>query len=170
ESVHRLVAHAFVEGKRIPNFHVAHLDGNPANNFAENLKVCSAKENNSHKKLHGTSCEGERNYHAKLQEWQVEEVLFLASKSIPHGKIAALFDVSHKHISAIVTKRVWGHLSSRQDVPALVEALRAATCNLNEIACENPSEGMRNNPCCKAGLAIKEIEKALGLVNENRNL
>jgi len=131
QKVHRLVAHAFCEGKRTPGYHVAHLDGDPTNNKASNLLICTAKENNSHKKLHGTNGEGSKNSMAKLQEWQVEEIRFLASKSIAQGKIAALFDIDHKLVSEVVRMKNWNHVSGRTDVPVLLEMLEATLNSLD---------------------------------------
>lgn len=52
-SVHALVAEAF-HGRRPDGLQVRHLDGNPANNEAENLAYGTASENNRDKRLHGT--------------------------------------------------------------------------------------------------------------------
>lgn len=119
--VHRLVGHAFCVGKRTPDYHVAHLDGDPSNNKSSNLKICTAKENNSHKKKHGTNGEGSKNPMAKLQDWQIDEIRFLASKSIPQGRIANLFDIDHRLVNAVINKVNYSETKTRTDVPMLLE-------------------------------------------------
>src|SRR5690242_1533594 len=52
--VHRLVMWAFV-GPQSDGMHVAHLNGDPADNRLCNLAYCTAKENNAHKVDHGTN-------------------------------------------------------------------------------------------------------------------
>lgn len=122
-AVHRLVMLAFVgecpEGKE-----VAHLNGDPSDNRLENLAYVTHVENESHKRLHGTHQVGESNSNAKLQGWQVAEIKYLASKSVPQGKIARLFDIDHKHVSEILNGNTWGNKSARTDVPQLVAEVR----------------------------------------------
>jgi hypothetical protein len=69
-SVHRLVAHAFL-GPRPDGLQCAHLSGDPGDNRAANLAYTTAKENNSHKHLHGTAQMGERHNFAKMTEADV---------------------------------------------------------------------------------------------------
>lgn len=117
--VHRLVLLSFI-GPCPDGMEVAHLNGNPSDNRLENLKYCSHKDNESHKKAHGTCPIGESNGQSVMQGWQVAEIKYLASKSVPQGKIASLFDISHKLVSAILTGSGWVSTPARTDVPALV--------------------------------------------------
>jgi hypothetical protein len=99
--IHRMVMLAFVgpcpEGKE-----VAHLNGNPSDNRLSNLAYVTHRENESHKIAHGTVPRGERNGAVVLQGWQVAEIRYLASMSVPQGKIAALFDMDHKRVSEVL--------------------------------------------------------------------
>lgn len=124
KAIHRLVMLAFV-GPCPEGMEVAHLNGDPADNRLSNLRYVTHQENESHKLGHGTTGHGERNSVAKLQGWQVAEVKFLAGKSVPQGKIAALFDIGHKQVNDILRERSWSQEPARADVPALVATLRA---------------------------------------------
>ena len=126
QRIHQLVAHAFVNGKRFKGYQVAHLDGNPANNKSTNLKICTPKENASHKKLHGTELLGSKKPNSLLQDWQIDEIRFLASKSIPQMKIAELFNINRPSVSEIVNMKAWTHVTTREDIPRLTKALRNA--------------------------------------------
>lgn len=105
--VSRLVAITF-----IPTYDetldVAHLDGNKKNNRVENLKWCTRKENESHKITHGTKAQGSRNGQSKLCERAVIAIRTLAKdEKWSQGKIAKLFQVSQKNVSAIVLGKSW---------------------------------------------------------------
>ncbi len=123
--VHGLVMLAF-SGPRPDGQEVAHLNGQPSDNRRENLAYVTHVENESHKVAHGTNGLGERNSRAVLQGWQVAEIKFLAGKSVPQGKIASLFDISHKTVNEVLCGIRWSSEPARTDVPKLVAALRAA--------------------------------------------
>jgi hypothetical protein len=123
-AVHRLVMLAFF-GPCPEGFEVAHLNGDNTDNRLVNLAYVSHVENESHKVAHGTSSAGEGNSNAALQGWQVAEIKFLAAKSIPQGRIADLFEISHKQVDDILRERSWADTPVRTDVPALVGALEA---------------------------------------------
>lgn len=57
--IHRLVYSTFV-GPLCADQCICHLDGNRKNNKVENLLQASQAENISHKKVHGTSQDGEK--------------------------------------------------------------------------------------------------------------
>lgn len=123
-ATHRLVALVFI-GPIPPGMHVAHLNGNPGDNRLANLKICTPKENASHKVLHGTAPIGEKNQAAILQGWQVEEILYLGSRSIPRNKIAALFDVPQKCVGEILAGRNWAGSLPRNALPSLLDDIEA---------------------------------------------
>lgn len=125
--VHALVMIAFV-GEPPEGCEIAHLNGDRADNRLANLAYVSHRENEAHKRKHGTNGAGERNSMATMQGWQVAEMRYLASKSVPQGKIAALFDVSHKYVSEVLSGRAWPDESARQDIPdllAVIDKVRA---------------------------------------------
>lgn len=122
-NVHSLVMLTFV-GPRPAGKECAHLNGDPGDNRLTNLAYCTPKENNQHKRLHGTNGAGEKNAMAKLQGWQVAEVRYLSEKGVPQGRIATLFDIDQKQVSAITTGAVWQDEPARTDVPALVAEVR----------------------------------------------
>lgn len=123
--VSHLVMAAFV-GPRPEKTEVAHLNGNCSDNRVVNLVYCTHAENESHKRGHGTSPEGERNPQAVLQRWQVAEIKYLASKSVPDAKIADLFGISFKSVSHILNGHAWADVAAREDIPYLLSALKAA--------------------------------------------
>lgn len=130
-SVGRLVLEAFV-GPRPTGHEAAHLNGDASDDRLVNLKYCTHIENESHKVAHGTVATGEKNGQAKLQGWQVAEIKFLADKSLPFGKIATLFDMNPKDVSAIVNGGAWESVSARTDIPALVQDVKRLTEKLAE--------------------------------------
>ena len=97
--VHRLVGLAFCpnpEGKPFIN----HIDGDKANNRAENLEWCTQKENNRHAYATGLKfmMTGEKNPNAKLTDAQVAEIR--ASKETA-AWLSAKYGVSQNHIYLI---------------------------------------------------------------------
>lgn len=72
--VHQLVCEAF-RGPCPPAKHeVAHFDGNPLNNRAENLRWATRKENAADSIRHGTHARGELHASAILTEAQVRQI------------------------------------------------------------------------------------------------
>lgn len=131
-SVHCLVMRAFV-GEPPDGTEVAHLNGVGSDNRLSNLVYVSHKENESHKKAHGTDPVGERNSQAKLLGRQVAEIRYLASRGIPQAKIGALFGLDHKAVSEILCARNWGHIDSRPDVLELIARVAAAEARVSEL-------------------------------------
>lgn len=121
--IYKLIMLAFL-GPCPDGMEIAHLNGNCSDDRFVNLKYCTHKENESHKHMHGTSPQGERNPNSKLLGWQIEEILFLSEKSISHAKIAALFDISYKDVSAIILGIKWSHIKAREDIPALIACIK----------------------------------------------
>lgn len=123
-TAHILVMRAFVgpcpEGKE-----VAHLNGDSTDPRLVNLKYVTPKENNFHKVAHGTSGHGSKNSRAKLQGWRVEEIKYLAEKSVPQRKIADLFDIKTAQVNDILNERTWAETEARTALPQLAKALHA---------------------------------------------
>jgi hypothetical protein len=123
--VSRIVAETF-HGPIPADKEVAHLDGNPSNNRANNLLICSHTENESHKVGHGTVALGEKNGGSRLLGWQVSEIRYLLEHGIPQIRLKELFDVSADTINAIAKGETWKEFEARSDVPALAHDLLQA--------------------------------------------
>jgi hypothetical protein len=108
-SLHRLVASAFLGG--CPDgYECCHLNGDPSDNRASNLRYVSRKENHSHKHLHGTAQIGERHNMAKLTE---ADVLNLRKHIRTYAEVRAMarvLQLSDYAVFAAVTGKTWQHL------------------------------------------------------------
>lgn len=109
--IHRLVIEAFVGAGDNGN-HVAHMDGNPKNNNIENLKWCTPKENNSHKKIHGTNraAFGEGHGMSKINMGTAKQIYEACNNGLTQREIAKNFGISQQLVSNIKLKKSWGHL------------------------------------------------------------
>ena len=107
-SVHRLVAEAFLGPPPIGH-EVRHLDGNPKNNFLNNIAWGTKKENRNDRTLHGRDNlpYGELASWSKLTEKEVK----LIKKSTDTSKnLSIKFDVSPSTIDDIRRRRTWKHV------------------------------------------------------------
>lgn len=104
--LHVLVAAAFL-GERPRGAHVAHNDGNPCNNRADNLRYATAAANLRDRSAHGTDNRGVRNGHARLDEHQVQIVRNRLREGERQVDIAASLGVARTTVSAIATGRSW---------------------------------------------------------------
>jgi hypothetical protein len=103
--VHRLVCGAFHGPPNILHRECAHLDGNKANNAAENLKWVSRSENMQHNVLHGVhggGVSGERHHAAKLSDAQVAELRLKAVAGRSGRSLAKEYGILSAHASAII--------------------------------------------------------------------
>ncbi len=107
--VHRLVAMAFVDGFS-PELQVAHLDGSRTNNAATNLKWTTAKENNDHRKIHGTDFVGERHPCALLKESDIPEIFAYKKRGFRSVDIAGAYGVDASTIGNILSRHLWTHV------------------------------------------------------------
>lgn len=89
----------------------AHLNGNPGDNRLVNLKWCTPKENQSHRKEHGTHAFGENANPAKLRESEVKDIL---KNYIVHGvrimDMARKYRVNRQTIRLILKNKTWKHI------------------------------------------------------------
>ena len=106
--VHHLVLEAFVCPKP-EGFECAHLDGDITNNRLDNLEWVTHKENEGHKRIHGTLPCGEKATCVKLTEDQVREIRKLYGK-FSHQQIADIFKVNRKTIGNIINRVNWKHV------------------------------------------------------------
>lgn len=107
--VHALVCEAF-HGPAPQGCEVRHLDGDRANNHADNLSWGTRKQNHADKRAHGTAPWGENAYQAKLTEQEVREVRrrFVAGESF--RVLSAVFGVSRSTIGDVISGRTWRHI------------------------------------------------------------
>lgn len=107
--VSRLVMLAFV-GPCPDGHEVAHLNGVRTDNRLRNLAYVPHRENEGHKRAHGSDPAGERNGAAKLSAAIVGEIRELASSGVRQARIAERYGLSRQMVSAVVTGRTWGHI------------------------------------------------------------
>jgi hypothetical protein len=110
EFVHRLTATAFHGPPPSPGHEVAHGDGDPSNNRAENLRWATRSENAADKIKHGTDNCGERHPCAKLTEADVIEIRRRCAAGEYQRTVARRFGVSQSTVSAAHNRRTWRHL------------------------------------------------------------
>jgi len=102
--VHQLVCVAF-HGPRPSGIHqVAHIDGRTENNRADNLVWATRKENEAHKKLHGTALVRDRNHQTKINTRMVMAILSLNKKhQLTYKQLSVAFDVSEQAIGLAIS-------------------------------------------------------------------
>lgn len=122
--VAKLVAQSFL-GPQPAGTEIAHLNGNETDDRASNLTYCTHKENESHKKIHGTCAIGERNGASKLCGWKVAEIRYLLQKGIHQRKLSRLFDISPEIVSSITAGELWPQVEARADIPLLLAEIMA---------------------------------------------
>jgi hypothetical protein len=111
-SVHRIVLEAFV-GPRPTGMQCRHLDGNPRNNWLDNLRWGTPCENAADAARHGRTPRGERNGNAVLTDAQAREVFELYRTDVPcRATLARMFGVSWGTIGRIVSGAAWCHATA----------------------------------------------------------
>lgn len=104
--VHRLVLMSF-DRMPVDNEEALHKDGNPKNNFIENLKWGTSKENSQDSLLHGTIARGKDLPQTKLSE---DDVIKIRSDRRTSTEIANEFNISPRHVRAIKSKIYWKYI------------------------------------------------------------
>lgn len=114
ESVHRLVLEAFIPN---PNnyLEVNHIDGNPSNNYVENLEWCSKEQNVKHAYDTGLKKKenyiGEGNKTSKLKE---EDIISIREEygtgTTSYSKLAEKYNVVMSNIWSIINRKTWSHV------------------------------------------------------------
>lgn len=106
--VHVLVCKAFHGPKPTPKHQAAHWDGDKLNNHVDNLRWATALKNAADMQRHGTVAMGERNGRAKLAAQDVRDIRAMyAEGRWTQAELADIYDVSQRHISAIVRGQYW---------------------------------------------------------------
>ena len=112
ESVHRLVAKAFVPNPN--NFNVVnHLDSDRHNNHFTNLEWCTRSRNYHHAVETGVGYRGK----PKLTESDVIEIHALLKQGIYHHIIGDRYGVTAGTISGISKCKTWKHLNLERVAP-----------------------------------------------------
>jgi hypothetical protein len=108
---HRLVCETFHGLKPDWADLVAHSNGNPADNRADNLRWATFEQNEADKRKHGRDNAGERHHMVKLTEPQVLEIRCRRAAGERGTALAREFGVTASAICAIHKRQSWGHLS-----------------------------------------------------------
>lgn len=111
ESVHRLVAEAFVDNhKNKPE--VNHINGNKYDNHYTNLEWVTSSENQLHSFSNGLQrvLKGEETVNAKLKATQVIDIKKSPNDSKTRKKLAEQYGVSYATVYDIQTDRRWKHI------------------------------------------------------------
>lgn len=109
-NIHILVAEAFL-GQRPDGCQVNHKNFDRHDSRLANLEYCTAKENIGHASKNGRMARGERHGLSKLTATQVLEIRSMAEQGISQRPIAKKFGISQRHVSQIVRREIWQHLS-----------------------------------------------------------
>jgi hypothetical protein len=104
--VHFLVCEAF-HGPRPAGKLVAHGDGNPANNRADNLRWATHRQNEADKVKHGTRMWCDRHHQAKLTDDQAREVRDRRRAGEALRTLATEFGISKQQVWAIGAGKAW---------------------------------------------------------------
>ncbi len=115
--VHKIVTEAFI-GVCPKGQEVMHLDGDPLNCRASNLRYGSRSCNMAFTVDHGTALspedcarKGEVNGGSVLTKAKVLRIVEFISVGICQRRLAGVFKVSNSAINKISTKRTWRHLT-----------------------------------------------------------
>ncbi len=111
--VHRLVASAFIENRlNLPQ--VNHIDGNKTNNHVSNLEWVDNLTNHRKAAEIGLLAHGERHYHAKLSNKDVEAICSLFGKT-KQVEIAKRFNISVSVVSSIKSRAAWRYIQDMNE-------------------------------------------------------
>ena len=106
-TVHSLVAEAFI-GPRPEGQVICHGDGDPGNNFVENLRYDTPQGNSNDRIKHNRAPRGVRNGSAVLTEEKVEAIRALHEAGRHSNRqLARIFGVSKSTVNQIVLGRSW---------------------------------------------------------------
>ncbi len=107
--VNRLVGEAF-HGPCPEGEETRHLDGDPGNNYENNLVWGTHQVNEEDKRVHGTVPIGTRNGNVVLSEPNVKRIRFLGASGIKSRKLGEMFGVCHTTILRVINRITWKHI------------------------------------------------------------
>jgi len=113
-TIHGLVLTAFV-GPRPLDKECRHLDGNQKNNYLNNLKWGTKRENGLDKAMHGnlppSFCgQGEKHRCAKMTDAKIVEMRNLHASGYSINKLCKMYGIAHSSARAIIHRKTWKHL------------------------------------------------------------
>ncbi|WP_081714533.1 HNH endonuclease [Asticcacaulis sp. AC466] len=113
---HQLVMAAFGQPQPTEEHQIAHQDGSRLHNHFSNLIWATSQENHSHREVHGTAAQGERNGRAKITEADVHDIR-IAYRAIKLGKsnrripdLARAYGLHHASLLRIAQGKNWKHV------------------------------------------------------------
>lgn len=115
---HRLIALAFHGEPESDSLQVAHLNGVKIDNRPDNLKWTTVSENHSHKIIHGTNLNGEKNPRSILNDDCVKDIMMRYSLGEKSIALAEEYGVTFNAILNIVSGRGWSHIESEHRAKA----------------------------------------------------
>ena len=113
-TAHRLVAETFLEN---PNnyLEINHKDGDPSNNYIENIEWCSKEQNVKH--AYDTGLKNPDNYKGEsctFSKLNTEQVLAIREEystgTTSLSKLAKKYDVVMGNIHSIIKRNTWKHV------------------------------------------------------------
>ena len=108
-AVHRLVLEAF-SGPCPHGMCCRHLDGNRANNSAENLRWGTVSENAADRKLHGTEIMGVATHNAKFTDDDIRSMRQRRANGERVLDLASEYGIHKVHMSKILNRHIWRHV------------------------------------------------------------
>lgn len=108
-AVHRIILWTF-KGPSPKGYHGAHLNGDAKDNRIANLVWTTPRENNEHKKKHGTWQCGERHGNCKYQESVIREAKSLLKQGINRREVMRRLDLPLHLVKDLKGGRAWKHV------------------------------------------------------------
>lgn len=108
--IHRLVLFAFKGPPLNYHYETRHLDGNPKNNYIDNLEWGTKSENYKDRIKHGTGNHGENHGQTHLTEQDIKNIRLLRDKRFTYKAIAEKYNISTSQAYRIIFKESWKHV------------------------------------------------------------
>jgi len=109
--VHRLVLETFI-GSCPEGMEGCHNDGNRGNNFTENLRWDTHKNNGQDALNHGSysNRKGIRGSNVRLKDNDIIKIKELHRRGVTSKEIGKIFGISVGHVNNIIIGRCWTHI------------------------------------------------------------